>query len=333
MAGVDLNVFRFDFDLTFAALLMNADGTIYHTYAGRDFTGHMSHTSMKSLVDVLHKTLEEHRSYARSPKPPKKRKKLTIEQLPKWKRRIDRGKPPECFHCHMVNEAIIDDLKKRKIWSLDKAWTWPDPIQAGLHLSRDDQAIVSGVRKGSAADKAGLGEGDRLTSLGGQRILTFGDVQRVLDETPLRGGGLPASWARGETAHTGTIKLTKGWKAATPLVFSWRSSKWPLSPKPGFGGQQLTAEQLRRQGLPEDSFAFKVGYIVDWGENAHTGRNAHGAGIRNGDIIVSLGGRSDFKNMHHYHAWVRLKRKVGDTVGIELIRRGKRMKVELKLVG
>ena len=32
MAGVDLALYRFDYDLTFAALLMNADGTIYHTY-------------------------------------------------------------------------------------------------------------------------------------------------------------------------------------------------------------------------------------------------------------------------------------------------------------
>ena len=43
MAGVDLSMFRFDFDLTFAVLLMNADGTIYHTFAGRDWTHADSH--------------------------------------------------------------------------------------------------------------------------------------------------------------------------------------------------------------------------------------------------------------------------------------------------
>ena len=233
----------------------------------------------------------------------------------------------------MVNEAVTGDLKDRNRWTRDKAWRWPDPIQAGLSVGRDDQSVVSGVRKGSAADKAGLKEGDRLVSLGDQRILTFGDVQRVLDETPLRGGVLPLSWDRGGTTHKKTLELTKGWKEAAPLVYSWRASKWPLSPKPGFGGRLLSPEQLKSQGLPEDSFAFRVNYIVDWPPNGSTGRSALRAGIHKGDIIFSTGGRSDFENMNHYHAWFRLTRKVGETVGIELIRRGKRIKVTLKLVG
>ncbi len=333
MAGVDLNFYRFDFDLTFAALLMNADGTIYHTYGGRDYTGHMSHMSMKSLVDILDKTLEEHRSYGRSPKPPERKPKLAIEELPRWAREIQNGKRRDCYHCHMVNEAVIEDLQQRKEWTPDKAWLWPDPTQAGLYLSRDDQAVVSEVKKGSPAAKAGLKEGDRLLTFGGQRILTFGDVQRVLDEAPLGKTVLPVSWQRGDKAHSKKLRLPDGWKEATPLVYSWRASKWPLSPKPGFGGRPLRRDELERRGLPADSFAFFVGYVVDWGRNAHTGRNARRAGLRKGDIIVSVGGRSDFKNMGHYHAWFRLTRKVGETVGIELIRRGKRIKVSLKLVG
>ena len=36
MRGIDLDTFRFNYDLTLAVFAMNADGTVYTTYAGRD---------------------------------------------------------------------------------------------------------------------------------------------------------------------------------------------------------------------------------------------------------------------------------------------------------
>jgi len=79
MTGVDLSVYRFDYDLTFAALLMNADGTIYHTLGGRDASSAMSQLAMPSFVRVLRETLEDHRVYSKSPKPPTLAKKVTAE--------------------------------------------------------------------------------------------------------------------------------------------------------------------------------------------------------------------------------------------------------------
>ena len=105
LAGVNLSMFRFDYDLTFAVLLMHEDGTIYHTFAGRDWTDPNSHLSMDGLCKLLRRTLVEHAVHQADPKPPKLRAPFTIEQFPSMARRIRQGKRPECMHCHMVYGA------------------------------------------------------------------------------------------------------------------------------------------------------------------------------------------------------------------------------------
>lgn len=334
MAGVNLSLYRFDYDLTFAALLMNADGTIYHTYGGRDWTDPLSHLAVTFLARLLEETLAEHAEYERAPRPPRLAKRRTVEQIPKWARRIKRGKRPDCFHCHMIHEGEIEHLKERRKWTRDRAWLWPDPVEVGLRLEQADQTRIKTVVPGSPAEQAGLRAGDRLVRLAEIRPRTFGDVQRVLHDTPNRTTTIRIGWASGDSGDEfdGLLKLGRGWKEATPLVYSWRASKWPLSPKPGFGGRLLTPEQRTAHGLAEGTSAFRVGYLVTWGDNAHTGRNAARAGIRKGDVVVSVGGKSDFVGMHHFHAWFRLTRKVGTKVPVELIRGGRRLTVELKVI-
>jgi len=335
MAGVDLNTYRFDYDLTFAALLMNASGTIYHTYAGRDWRDPQSHLSVASFASALRKGSKTHAFHARHAKPPKKRKQLTIEELPFMKRRIEQGKAPKCYHCHMVNDARYRDLVARKKWSRADLWTWPDPIQLGLTLEKDDQAVIATVTPYLAAAKAGLLAGDRIVSLGGREIATFGDVQRVLDETPPGKGSLAVTYQRGEYDDAGreaTLRLTRSWKQAKPSVFAWRASKWPLSPKPGFGGKKLTPKEMKAAGLPEGRFAFRIGYLVTWGESAATGHNARKAGLRKGDIVVSVNGRDDFESVSHFHAWFRLALKPGTKIPIDRIRNGKRKTIQLPVL-
>ncbi|MHC4492383.1 MAG: PDZ domain-containing protein, partial [Planctomycetota bacterium] len=311
-----------------------ADGTIYHTYGGRDWTDPMSHLAVPVLARLLVDTLADHAAYERAPRPPKLAKKRTIEQIPKWARQIKRGKRPDCFHCHMVHDGEIAHLQERREWTRARAWLWPDPIQVGLRLGQTDQTRVKTVEPGSAAERTGLRAGDRLVRLAETRPATLGDVQRVLHETPNRTTTIRIGWVRGDGDRpaSGLLRLEKGWKEATPLVYSWRASKWPLSPKPGFGGRMLTPEQRASHGLSEATFAFRVGYIVTWGPDAHTGRNAARAGISMEDIVVSVGGKCDFENMGHFHAWFRLTQKPGTEIPVELIREGRRLTVKLKVI-
>ncbi len=329
MLGVDLNTFDFHYDLTFCTLLMNADGTIYHTYGGRDWTDPQSHLSMEAFVKVLNDTLGDHAAYQKDPKPPKRRPASVIEDIPHWKQR---SKKPECFHCHMVYEGRIRDAMKAKRFKKDDRWMWPDPIQAGLSLHRDDQTLVRAVEDGSSTANAGLVAGDRITTMNGAVVRTFGDVQRVLHEAPAKSTSLEITWTNGHASKTATLRLGKGWKEMTPKTYAWRAAKWPQSPKPGFGGRALNPDQKRQLGIPADEFAFRIGYLVTWGDNAYTGRNAAQAGLRKGDVVVSVAGKKDFDSEQHFQAWFRLTQKIGTKVDVVRIRNGKRDTVALKVI-
>lgn len=315
MKGVDIYTYDFDFDLTYAVLLMHGDGTILTTYAGRDFTGTQSHQSASTFKTVLEQTVRVHAQH--KPRPPVARFPWSVEKLP-WMRR--RPKQPTCYHCHNVHDALLGEKRHQGTFKRADAWRWPDPRQIGLELARDDQTRITAITKDSPAAKAGLAVGDRLVRVGGRPVLTFGDVQRVLHETAEDASGLPVVVRRKDKTTDATLHLAAAWKTPTPLVFSWRASKWALSPKPGFGGRPLDATQKTALGIDPAQFAFRITYLVTWGERAYTGQNAVRAGLRKGDVVTSVGGKHDFASMDHFHAWFRLTRTPGSTVAVTYLR-------------
>ena len=56
MRGVDLLRTSFDFDLTFAALLMHPNGYVYHRYGGRDERAPDWWLGLESWEQVLERT-------------------------------------------------------------------------------------------------------------------------------------------------------------------------------------------------------------------------------------------------------------------------------------
>jgi len=312
MRGVDLNVYRFNFDLTLAVLLMHADGTIYATYAGRDDTDASSHQSTSSLARVLDLAYERHAKHRATPRAG--RKPMFVEQLPWW-RDNEKAQENKCFHCHQVHDAWQNEARRAGRWTERDQYTWPDPVQLGLRLDREDQVLVTQA-------KAPFERGDRILAIGAARPLAFGDVQRALDEAPWGESELAVTVRRGDREVPLAVPLAEGWKRPTPRVYAWRSMKWPMSPKPGFGGPLLNAEQKKKLGLPVDGWAFRVQYIVTWGPQADTGRNAHQAGIRKGMIVTAVDGESDFVSMAHFQAWFRMTRRVGKPVEFRVLQNG-----------
>jgi hypothetical protein len=331
LAGVDLSRYRFDYNLTFAALLMNADGTIYHTFGGRDWRDPMSHLTMPALVRLLNDTVTEHAAYQRAPAPPKLAAPFTIEQYPTLERRIKAGRKPDCMHCHMVGEYKYSSWKEQGRYRLDDFMNYPDPIVIGETLKQEPQTVVESVVKGSPAAKTGVKPGSRILSIGDTTVSTFGDIQRALHEAPARGHELKIMFALPprEPDGKGTVlavqlRLKKRWKHMTPLQFAWRPDKWAMWPRPGFGGRTLNDGQLKQHGLPPGTFAIRVGYVVTWGDVAFIGRAAQKAGVRKGTILLGVDGKRDFESEAHFQAWFRMTRRLNTPVKLEVWEQGKR---------
>ena len=325
MRGVDLNTFRFNYDLTMAVILMHPNGTVYARYAGRDFRDASSHQSTTSLARVLDDVRQTHR---RDLPAPERKPAITVEQLPHWSNHR-KAQAAKCFHCHQVHDAYQREGILRNRWSKRDQFNWPDTSQVGLRFDREKQVVVA-----EAEDSTGLRRGDRIVSINGIPAIAYGDIKFALNEAPWDANKLRIRYVRGSSrTQSTTIALKSGWKIPTPEVYAWRPMKWAMSPKPGFGGRPLTAEQKRALKLPEKDWAFRVGYLVTWGPSANTGRAAAKAGIRKGTIVYAVDGKSDFKGMDHFHAWFRMTRALGVPVKVSVIQNGTRKTVELTPVG
>lgn len=335
MSAVDLNVLRFDYDLTLAVLLMHPDGTVYHRFGSRDGDDPLRWNTVDGLAALLRATGPEHRAYDAARTEVKRAPPRFVVDLPPLQRKRARDQAPSCVHCHTVHDTLHQDALEKGTLAADAIWVYPPPARIGMRLDPSDQARIAAVEADSPAADVGLRAGDRLLSLGAQSsVRTLGDVQWALHVASPGPTELAATWARGEgeqAAMSGAIALAAGWKRGTSEEYAWRPYKWNLSPAPGFGGALLTRERKRVLSLPEDAFAMRVDYLVTWGERAHRGRAARAAGLREGDVVLAFAGKSDFASQDHFHAWVRLTRQVGESVEIVVWRNGKRMPLRYEL--
>lgn len=332
MKGVDLRTFRFDYDLTFAALLMHPDGTVYHRYGGRDAGSAMARMSLPSFVRFLRDGLATHREYSKRPAPPQQRKRHTMDDMPVWAKSLRQQRSQGCYHCHFVYEAQMAQRVADGKWARAQVWRWPPPERIGLQLGRDRQTQIAGVTSGSAAARAGLRKGDVLRRAGKQRLLTQADLSWVLEQRSPGAVEVPLEFSRKGKVLRATLRLAKGWRTGTAREFAWRPSKWPLRPRPGFGGKELGQKEKAALGLDPKRFAMRVGYLTTWRRNPlvmgvprifagsrRYGLAAKRAGLRTGDVIVSVG-KARLESLDHLHAWWRLTRRPGETVEVVVLR-------------
>ncbi len=336
MRDHDLNNMRFDFGLTFFMILAHPAGRIYHRYGGRDQGDPLSWLSISSLKRALEKTLQEHKAYVAEGgkgRPDRLLPRKTIMDIPTfakaWRRKKNK---PVCIQCHMVHSAMRDQLAAENKLRKDMIFMYPPPRKIGLTMNPIDQDLVHEVQKDSIAWKAGLRKGDQLTLIGKTRILTIADIQWALQQPPRRRTSLRIGFVRNGKASSGALILDKNWQVGTPEEVAWRPWKWGLSPKPGFGGVAIDAEEKARHGIAAGDFAFRITYLVTWGPDAYTGKNAARAGLRKGDIVVSVGGKRDFRSVAGFHSWYRLTQKPGTKIEVQIRRNKKLIPLQLSVL-
>ena len=328
--GLDLSLFQFDTDQSFAVFLLNADGTIYGRFGTRSHrTNWVGDVSIKGLAKALDGALELHAKFEttkpslaakRGPKP----EASTPEQFPSFQGKFGKeldyagtNVMKSCIHCHQIGEARHQYYRaKKEPLAEELLFPYPHPKSIGLTLDPNERATVKEVASDSAAAKAGFLAGDRIRSLASQPLLSIADVQWVLHNVTAEGKTILAEIDRGKPAIGMTIplKLEAGWRRAGDI--SWRASNWGLR-------RMATGGML----LEEADGKLRVKHVGEFGAHAA----AKNAGVKKGDTLVSFDGKDGFKREADviFHALTECK--TGDRVPIVLNRDGKTVTVRLPI--
>src|SRR5581483_8235719 len=258
--GLDLSFFQFDYDLNWAAVLMNADRTIYGRYGSKcGEKGNSARVTIEGLRKALEAALEFHQGYPANAKDFEGKKGPAArwkspELIPDMKNRPNAvpadGTRQKCIHCHMIREA--------ELWTLRAAgetipeallWAYPMPDAVGLSLDLKERATVKAVAEGSAAEKGGFRAGDAIRRLQGQPVLSVADVQWVLQNAKAP-GTIEAEIERDGRPAKASIALAEGWRRGED--FTWRVQVWAMRHRL-LGTQPLealSADDRRKLGAP-----------------------------------------------------------------------------------
>jgi len=315
MRGVDLDLFDFDYDLTWMGFFLNADGTVYGRYGGRDAASAESRVSLAGLRYAMEAALARHRRMETHPSPSETKPPRTVEQYPATRRLPERA----CVHCHQVYDLRRESLQAAGKWRREELWVYPLPENIGLTLDVDRGDRVARVAPDSLAARAGIRAGDRLLTIDDRPVASFADVQYALHRAPPH-GSLIITWQHAEQTHTRELLLAEGWRKTD---LSWRWSLRGVDPPPWVHGEDLSEEERKSLGLDAKRLAFRQGPFVS--------DPARRAGIRQNDIILGVDGKMLEMNERQFGAYIRLNYQVGDRVTYNVLRRGKRLDIALTL--
>ena len=327
MKGVDLSQFQFDYDLNWAAMFINADGTVYARYGTQSAKGADASNSIESLEKTMRRVLALHKNYPANkatlagklgrPKPYK-----TALQMPGMKHRSKLAGSTarnNCVHCHNIHDAEHEQLHDAGRLTHDALWRYPLPDNLGLQLDPGDGRIVTAVKANSPADKVGLRPGDVLTHADGQALTSIADLQWVLHNLPNTQASVTLKATRGERAIEKKLAMRAGWKKTD---ISWRGSLWSIKPVLATWCAPMKEKQVKLLRLAKGVKPLEVRWI---NTGRPEGRNAKRAGLRQGDIIIGMEGKPLRMRSEHFNMHVKLNYKVGDKLPLTLLRKGKRI--------
>lgn len=329
--GLDLSLFQFDTDQSFAVFFLNADGTVYGRFGTRSHrTNWVGDVSLKGLAKALQGALDLHAGYPgnkaalagkRGPAPDVP----TPEKYPALKGKYGptldyAGKVvPSCIHCHQIGDAEKSLARASKEpMPVKLLFPYPHPKSQGLILDPNEKATVKEVRPGTSAERASFKPGDAIVTFDGQPMLSIADVQWVLHRQSGNGGRLAATVLRDRKSVDLIWTLGSGWRRDDDI--SWRSSSWSLR-------RMATGGMLLEDSPADGGMALRVKHVGQFGPHAA----AKQAGFRAGDVIVEFDDKTNLKRETDVLAYGVTERKLGDKVPVVVLREGKKVTLTLPM--
>jgi serine protease Do len=321
--GVDMNLFKFDYDLTFAVLMMNADGRTYSRFGTQDHRSSANLMSIAGLKKTMRDVLALHKSGPGGGTPPASTARVTLQDMPAF--RNSKQAKEECYHCHFANNARFKQLRLEGKFTKEVLFQYPHPENIGVALDVDVNNRVQSVLPGSAAEKAGLKAGDRIVRADTSPVFNAADLQFALNPLPDPGAVTLHLERNGARLQPVKLQLPKGWRRTD---ISWRPSQDAIPPQIGIWGRHLNASEKQQRGIPADKLGIQVNFFFPGTAWAKTRGD-----LRNGDILVGLNGEMlPEMTMRQFHAHYRLKFNVGDTATLNVLRGGQRMEIQVPCV-
>lgn len=340
--GLDLTLFQYDTDQSFAVFMLNSDKTIYGRFGTRSHrTEWLGDVSLPGMAKALRGALDLHEQF------PANKKALSGKRGAPWETSTPAELPSlkehysdqwnkdvrSCIHCHQIGEARRNFYRQASKPIPERLlFPTPHPKVIGLTLDPKEMATVIAVAPKSPAAAGGMQAGDKISRLNGQPILSIADVQWVLDGAKAAGDNIAVEVNRDNRVVQLKLELEQGWRRKDDL--SWRASSWALRRMTAGG---LVLESLSGQGRgdpaeakdqpTDESMRLRVKYVGQYGPHSAAKR----AGFKKDDIIVEFDGRRDLLRETDLLVHGTTQRKVGDKVPVTVLRNGKEIRLTMPM--
>ncbi len=319
LTGIDVGHFDFDRDLTVFMFILNADEDIYLRYGGRDDGSADTYLNTESLIRALQQGLDLHQRFQAGewqsapraePRFPRDYPQIKREQ-------VDQG---NCVHCHMIGAG--DTRTQQSAGTLDKLvdlWVYPDIKRLGLELDVREGLELKKVT--AAGKQAGLRKRDQITSVAGEPVYSFADLQYALHRLPREAQAVSIGVQRRDELLELSVELAENWRVTR---IGRRSNLHALTPFPEFWGRELEVREKRDLGLDADAFACEVTKF--W-----VNTNGKRAGLRVGDIVYAVDGVRSSPLTAHPSVYIRLHYETGDRPTLHVVRGRQQLELTFEL--
>lgn len=316
--SLDLDLFQYDYDMSWSAMFLAPDLTVYGRYGSRNATGLASDSllSIHGFRKAAERALDLHKRYPAikgqlAGKTGMRAEYRHPRQIPGLEDRPAVATTKQnCIHCHMVREYDLRAKWQEGTLTEAHLWVYPMPERVGLTLDVDDGLVVKEVASGSPAERAGLAPGDALVAMNRQPLISTADVQWVLHNSPNE-VQLPVTFQRRGQLRETALHLSGEWKRSD---ISWRASSW-YGLRQGVKLEPMTDADKEKRGLEHDRLALVVKGLFGRG-----GPRVKEAGLRVNDVVVAVDGQTEAMTESDFLAYLRLQHGPNDPVRFQILR-------------